>query len=1123
MTGTKRNARVMAALRLLVVGILMLALAVALTGTVAAFDRNPGKEFGKRLYYADNHRPQGLWSDGTTMWVADWEGDKLYAWDLDGKAWVAAKDFNGLKAAGNEDPTGIWSDGSTMWVADWEDDKLYAYLTGSRAWDPSRDFDTLRAAGNRAPTGVWSDGTTLWVADDGDDKLYSYDLASKARVPARDFNTLAAAGNNDPRGIWSDERTMWVADVVDDKLYAYDLASKERVPARDFETLQTAGNHDPQGIWSDGDTIWVADWDDARRQYGNSTGIYAYNMPEDTAYVEPTDPVADPAAFDRNPGKEFGKRLYYADNHRPQGLWSDGTTMWVADWEGDKLYAWDLDGKAWVAAKDFNGLKAAGNEDPTGIWSDGSTMWVADWEDDKLYAYLTGSRAWDPSRDFDTLRAAGNRAPTGVWSDGTTLWVADDGDDKLYSYDLASKARVPARDFNTLAAAGNNDPRGIWSDERTMWVADVVDDKLYAYDLASKERVPARDFETLQTAGNHDPQGIWSDGDTIWVADWDDARRQYGNSTGIYAYNMPPPPLPGPPAIASVSPGPGSLTVSWRAPSSAASGITAYDLRHIRTDADETVDANWTVMDGVRTGAGPLRYTLAGLDGGVQYDVQARAVNAVGRGPWSDTATGTTELQPNKPPVFSAIRSIPENATAGHPVGAPFTATDPDGDPLSFALSGADSNSFAIGRTSGQITLAEGVVLDYEAKASYAVTVTVTDGNGLAASIAVTINVTVAGVREPSSSCVQPLAVDGGAAVGSWGNDCPSVNKEGSYARYYTFALSEESQVSITLESEEDTYLFLLEGSGTSGGLLHKDDDYPGGGTDSQIMETLSAGSYTIEATTYDAETTGGFTLSVETVEDGNGGPPGPRPVEPTGCVETVSRDGSVSGEWSSGCQSQVSGRGYARYYTFTLARESEVTITLARESGDADTYLYLRSGEARSGDFLHENDDDGGTSRSQIAETLAAGTYTIEATTYEAGQTGSFTLTVSGLGSATTATDSCVETLSANGSVIGEWKAGCDSVAKAGSHARFYVFTLEEDSEVTITLELRSGEADTYLYLREGENTRSGDFLYENDDEGGTTRSQIQETLDAGTYTIEATTYEAGQTGIFTLTVSGL
>ena len=246
-------------------------------------------------------------------------------------------------------------------------------------------------------------------------------------------------------------------------------------------------------------------------------------------------------------------------------------------------------------------------------------------------------------------------------------------------------------------------------------------------------------------------------------------------------------------------------------------------------------------------------------------------------------------------------------------------------------------------------------------------------------------------------------------------------------------------------------------------------------------------------------------------------------------CLEELSGDGTTSGQWASGCDSTVSERGYARYYSFTLARESEVTIIL--ESSDADTYLYLREGEARSGMALHENDDhEGSLSVSRIQATLAAGSYTIEATTYAAGKTGSFTLTVSGLGSGTfpqppgpTPTDPCYPAPLQGDTVYEDlWTAGCDSIDRAGSHARYYSFTLVQESEVTITLELASGEADTYLYLREGE-ARSGTALHENDDDVGTTRSRIQETLDAGTYTIEATTYEAGQTGIFTLTVRGL
>ncbi len=116
-----------------------------------------------------------------------------------------------------------------------------------------------------------------------------------------------------------------------------------------------------------------------------------------------------------------------------------------------------------------------------------------------------------------------------------------------------------------------------------------------------------------------------------------------------------------------------------------------------------------------------------------------------------------------------------------------------------------------------------------------------------------------------------------------------------------------------------------------------------------------------------------------------------------------MSGDGAVSGAWAAGCESEVAERGYARYYSFTLAAESEVTVTLKSTGATtADTYLYLRRGEERSGTPLYENDDhQGSTAMSQIQAALQPGGYTIEATTYTPGQTGGFTLTIAGLGAA--------------------------------------------------------------------------------------------------------------------------
>ncbi len=51
-------------------------------------------------------------------------------------------------------------------------------------------------------------------------------------------------------------------------------------------------------------------------------------------------------------------------------------------------------------------------------------------------------------------------------------------------------------------------------------------------------------------------------------------------------------------------------------------------------------------------GAGALSYELTGLTNGTQYDVQVRAINSAGAGPWSETATGTPtedDLPPRPP------------------------------------------------------------------------------------------------------------------------------------------------------------------------------------------------------------------------------------------------------------------------------------------------------------------------------------------------------------------------------------------------------------------------------------------------------------------------------------------
>ena len=368
------------------------------------------------------------------------------------------------------------------------------------------------------------------------------------------------------------------------------------------------------------------------------------------------------------------------------------------------------------------------------------------------------------------------------------------------------------------------------------------------------------------------------------------------------------------------------------------------------------------------------------------------------------------------------------------------------------------------------------------------------------------------GTPVPAGCSPAALSLPASGVPGSWASDCESSQSGRGYAQYYSFSLSESSEVTIDLESIVDTYLYLRQGGETSGSALHENDDVVSGNTDSQIVATLSAGTYTIEATTYAEGTAGIFTLSVSV---------GSQASVATGCnpaALTLPAEG-VSGTWADDCESSVSGRGYARYYSFTLSAESEVTINL---TSSVDTYLYLRAAIATSGTALHDNDDiESGNTNSQIVATLSAGTYTIEATTYSESATGSFTLSVSiGGGTQTLGATGCTPAslnLPASG-VPGNWSGDCESSVSGRGYARYYRFTLAAESEVTIDM---TSNVDTYMYLRDGSAT-SGTSLYDNDDvESGNTNSQIAATLSAGSYTIEATTYSEGTTGDFTLSVS--
>ena len=471
--------------------------------------------------------PRGIWSDGQTLWVSYSDDRRVYSYNLQSKLRTEGDDLVGNSAFHSTD---IWSDEETMWAIGIFIDRIYAYKMATGKRDEDREIDLCPGLSGAfscsvTPQGIWSDTKTMWMSGAG--RIYAYNLTTKERDRAKEFNGLSIAGNDSPTGIWSDGTTMWVADHSDNRVYAYDMVTYNQEPSREFALLNipdVLSNTSPRSIWSDEQTLWVAD--------GDADRIFAYQLSQRSASIEF-------APFQRKPPADFG-RLNINENDHAEGIWTDGTTMWVADHHDDKIYGYDTTTKALV--RTISVLKDAGNEHATGIWSDGTTLWVADHHDDKLYGYSLERPEDRTLWQTIDLREAGNEYATGMWSDETTMWVADRDEDKIYGYNLErpeDRTLWRSIDIRTRFTTPQGHfvyrdmhAEGIWSDGTTMWVADHDSDWIYAFSLSDGSRFGDMEFRHLRDSGNGHATGIWSDGTTMWVADHDD--------DWVYAYQMPP-------------------------------------------------------------------------------------------------------------------------------------------------------------------------------------------------------------------------------------------------------------------------------------------------------------------------------------------------------------------------------------------------------------------------------------------------------------------------------------------------------------------------------------------------------------------------------------------------------
>ena len=360
--------------------------------------------------------------------------------------WTVDRDIEELDS-GNDRATGVWSDGTTLWVADNADgtgDAVYAYdrESGERVEDLEFALDKT----NLAPRGFWAGRGVVWVSDSGRERLFAYDVESGERVEEREFELTRR--NSAARGIWSDGVTMWVLDDRNDALFAYDLDSGGLIAEYELDS----GNSRPEGVWSDRFTIWVSDHDAKR--------LFAYRLPT-REQAEDVD-EDDAGELERVSDEDF-RRLSRASNNSPRGIWSDGLVMYVADESDDKVYTYNMpeaiDARLeslTLSGVDF-GEFSPGRTEYTGVAAEGATETTVEAkavQDDATVA-IELSRA---GADTDGRQAAASGGVTVI----VTVTSADGSRTRTYRVTIGDPADcmvgLTESRFNSVTYEGGSVP-----------------------------------------------------------------------------------------------------------------------------------------------------------------------------------------------------------------------------------------------------------------------------------------------------------------------------------------------------------------------------------------------------------------------------------------------------------------------------------------------------------------------------------------------------------------------------------------------------------------------------------------------------------------------------------------
>ena len=513
--------------------------------------------------------------------------------------------------------------------------------------DEAEEYIEVVAEGHVwGPSGLWGDpdDDTIWVVDPSHFGIHPLKLSAlnqgrierHIRIPGvdtidRQFNynchfsssRVGGWGNPALTVMWGNDNTIWVSNDEQGRLNAYtrhmsypvrDGCNVENVTGYDSDgyanttilTLDSRSHHVPdrdiqifantiRGIWGTASNLWYN---------GPPSGMLIVNLSNgQTAHA---------------PG--------YDGHEKGHGLWSDGTTMWVATSSG-WLRAYDLHTGDRAAEFDIR-IRTYGMP-PGDIWAHGGTIWVTN-RGGKIDAYLLPDRPYTRSTpratEADPLTASFTLAPE-----------AHDGENgfklRIAFSDAVEITPEDMRDHALLVSAGTVTGAARVKDRSDLWELTVEPAGPGPVSILAPLDRPCTDPGALCTA----------DGRSL---------------TAGPALVVPGPTADNPPGVPDQLAGTavfiGGVDLEWND----VPGADSYDVQLGR--GGQWIDLPADGVEVVFYGAGAI---ISGLDPEATLWFQVRAANGLGVSDWSATLALSSTSQFKK-----GRKAMPDNKPAS---GAP--------------------------------------------------------------------------------------------------------------------------------------------------------------------------------------------------------------------------------------------------------------------------------------------------------------------------------------------------------------------------------------------------------------------------------------------------------------------